>query len=442
MNFNPEFFIQLVLNGLLLGAFYATTALGFSIIWGVMRLINLAHGEFLMMGAFVAWFFFNPTRAQNLTFAVADPNTFEFGETTFTFHVTTLAAMSVFAIIIAAIISEDILKTRYPNALLRRSGAVIGAIIVASIVFFIWRSNEFVPFSIPMMFMIMVGLALSIGFMISFMVLYITLNWGTIWERRIIGYFIGGLVTALFYMGWKETNLIPIDPFVSLPLIFVLFFALGFVVQGGFFNRLIGSPYLAMLLITFAVSIALQNFGLTIYRADPRRINVDYGTAFRLTDSILISPIRVLIVIVSAFMIIGLVLFLNRTRTGYAIRAAAQNDMAARLMGINIREVYAITFAISLALTGMAGAMMATFQPITPVDGPAWTLRAFAIVALGGLGKVEGVVVGGLVLGVAESLVGGYINTGWAVAVAFILLVVMLVVRPQGITGGLVTEEA
>jgi branched-chain amino acid transport system permease protein len=126
---------------------------------------------------------------------------------------------------------------------------------------------------------------------------------------------------------------------------------------------------------------------------------------------------------------------------GYAIRAAAQNEMAARLMGINIREVYAITFGISLALTAMAGAMMGTFQPITPVDGPTWTLRAFAIVALGGLGKVEGVVVGGLVLGIAESLVGGYVNTGWAVATAFILLVFMLIVRPQGITGGLVTGE-
>jgi branched-chain amino acid transport system permease protein len=138
---------------------------------------------------------------------------------------------------------------------------------------------------------------------------------------------------------------------------------------------------------------------------------------------------------------VGLVLFLRHTRIGYAIRAAAQHKMAARLMGINIYETYAITFGVSLALTAMAGAMMGTFQAITPVTGPIWTLRAFAIVALGGLGKVKGVVVGGLVLGLAESYIGGYVNTGWAAAAAFMLLVMMLVLRPQGITGGLVAAE-
>jgi len=154
-----------------------------------------------------------------------------------------------------------------------------------------------------------------------------------------------------------------------------------------------------------------------------------------------VSLPKLLTVIVSAFMIVGLVLFLRYTRIGYAIRAAAQNKMAAKLMGINIQEVYAITFAVSLALTAMAGAMMSTFQPVTPVTGPVWTLRAFAIVALGGLGKVQGVVVGGVVLGIAESYIGGYIGIGWAIAAAFILLVVMLVLRPQGITGGLVPAE-
>src|SRR5690606_13684747 len=116
---------------------------------------------------------------------------------------------------------------------------------------------------------------------------------------------------------------------------------------------------------------------------------------------------RLLTLIVSVLMCVGLILFLRYTRIGYAIRAAAQNKMAAKLMGINIHDVYAITFAVSLALTAMAGAMMVTFQPFTPVDGPKWTLRAFAIVALGGLGKVEGVVVGAMVLGIAESFMGG-----------------------------------
>jgi branched-chain amino acid transport system permease protein len=196
-----------------------------------------------------------------------------------------------------------------------------------------------------------------------------------------------------------------------------------------------------MLLVTFAVSIILQNFMLSIYTADPRRINVDYSTAIQLgSPNLTIGLPRLLTLIVSAVMVVGLMLFLRYTRIGYAIRAAAQNKMAAKLMGINIHEVYAMTFAVSLALTAMAGAMMVTFQPFTPVDGPKWTIRAFAIVALGGLGKVEGVVVGAMVLGIVESFIG-YQDVGWAVTAAFGLLVVMLVIRPQGLTGGLVSTE-
>jgi branched-chain amino acid transport system permease protein len=207
------------------------------------------------------------------------------------------------------------------------------------------------------------------------------------------------------------------------------------------FNRVVEGPYLTMLLITFAVSIILQNIGLKIFRADPRRINIDYGNAYYITENLTVPPVRVLILLISAIMIAGLVWFLQRTRIGYAIRAAAQHKMAARLMGINIRETYAITFGVAIALTGLAGAMMGMFQPITPVTGPMWTLRAFAIVALGGLGKVEGVIAGGFVLGLVESYIGGYIGIGWGIAAAFIILVLTLVTRPQGLTGGLQPVE-
>jgi branched-subunit amino acid ABC-type transport system permease component len=195
-----------------------------------------------------------------------------------------------------------------------------------------------------------------------------------------------------------------------------------------------------MLLVTFAISIILQNIGLQIYAADPRKINIDYGRALSF-GVITVPPAKLITIIVSILMIAGLVLFQKRTRIGYAIRAAAQNKMAARLMGIDIYETYAITFGISLALTAMAGGMMATFQPTAPINGPPWTIRAFAIVALGGLGNVQGVIVGGFVLGIAESFMGGYIATGWAIAASFIILVVTLVLRPQGITGGLVPVE-
>lgn len=424
-----EFILQLLINGLLLGAFYATMALGFSTIWGVMRLINLAHGEFLMMGAFVAWFFYNPLREQNLS--LSTDNGF-----------TTLLVMGLIALLLGLILSESVLeKKRFPNSWLRRGVCLLASFAVMMSLYTLWLNTGFQPVHIPMMLLVFGGLALSLGLIISHLLLGVGLNWGKLWQRRLIGYSTGAIASLSGFLFWQNLGFPSIDPFLSLPLLFILFFGLGFVLQNGFLNRLVEGPHLTMLLVTFAIGIILQNIGLDIYAADPRRINVTYGTAINVFGSITLPPTKLFMLYMAIAMVIGMALFLRFTRTGYAIRAAAQNKMAARLMGINIHQVYAITFGISLALTGMAGGMMGTFQPITPVDGAEMTLRAFSIVALGGLGKIRGVIFGGLLLGVAESFVGGYINTGWAVAAAFIILVLTLVIRPQGLTGGLVAEE-
>jgi|GEM_PF-419838 len=424
--------LQLLINGILLGGLYATMSLGFSTIWGVMRLINLAHGEFLFLAAFVAWFFFNPTREQGLTFSAPAENG----------GIIVLIVLVIAGLVIgfagSGLINQKYIKD---NTIRRLTGTGIG-VLVSIILYIIWQMNDFAATTISVMTMVMVGLALSIGFFLSHIV------WRTIMGKevtmliRLASYAVGALVSWLFYTIWQSTEFAPIDPFLSLPIIFILFFSAGYAIQKGFFNRLVEGPYLTMLLVTFAVSIILQNFMLTIYSADPKRINIEYGNAIPLgTDNLTIGLPRLITLIISGLMVVGLALFLQYTRTGYAIRAAAQNKMAARLMGIDIKEVYAITFAVALALTAMAGVMMATFQPFNPVDGPKWTLRAFAIVALGGLGKVEGVVVGAMVLGILESFMGGYIGVGWAITAAFALLVFMLVVRPQGLTGGLVSAE-
>jgi branched-chain amino acid transport system permease protein len=429
MNLSPEFFIQLGINGLLLGGFYAAATLGFSTIWGVMRLINLAHGEFLLMGAFTAWFFFNPTREQSLNIGSVDPKI-------------TLIIMLVVSLLFGLAFSENQLLHRWiTNQRARTFTAVVIAISIGLLLYGLWSLADFGTIQFSMKLIVMVALMLSLGFLISHMLLGTVLAFGDLRTRRMFGYGLSTVITLIFFAWWEGSGFPSIDPFLTLPIMFVLYFAFGYLLQSVLLNRLVEGPYLTMLLVTFALSIALQNFGLTIYRADPRRINVDYGNALRLSESLTVSPVKLITVVISMFLMVGLVLFLRHTRIGYAIRAAAQHKMAARLMGINIYETYAITFGLSLGLTAMAGAMMGTFQPITPVAGPIWTLRAFAIVALGGLGKVQGVVVGGLVLGLAESYIGGYVNTGWAAAAAFMLLVLMLVLRPQGITGGLVAAE-
>lgn len=430
-----DFFFQLLINGLLLGGFYATMALGFSTIWGVMRLINLAHGELLILAAFSSWYLFNPQRQQGLTIS---PLNVDSNSGLFTFII--LAALF---LIVGAIVSETVLDpTRFPDDRQRRIISLGTAGGAAVVVFGVWAATGLQPFSIGFSVILLVAFAFSLGFFISHVALGMWFDQPRTPTRVGASYAIGAVATAVLYLTWQGLGYPPLDPFLSLPLIFILFFGLGYALQRGFFNRLVEGPYLTMLLVTFAVAIILQSFLLQVFAADPRKTNVTYGNAFSLfgTDLTISLP-KLYTIIISVLMIVGLVVFLRYTRVGYAIRAAAQNKMAAKLMGINIKEVYAMTFAVSLALTAMAGAMMSTFQPVTPTTGPAWTLRAFAIVALGGLGKVQGVVVGGLVLGVVESYIGGYIDIGWAITAAFIMLVVMLVLRPQGITGGLVPTE-
>ena len=137
---------------------------------------------------------------------------------------------------------------------------------------------------------------------------------------------------------------------------------------------------------------------------------------------------------------ISLHLFLQKTRIGKSIRAAAQNKEAARIVGIEISQVYALTFAICIALTGAAGMLISPTQAIFPFMGPPLTLKAFAITAMAGLGSIHGALFGGIILGLVEVLIATYvpgIGTNLGVISSFVLLVVVLVTRPQGLFGGL-----
>jgi branched-chain amino acid transport system permease protein len=362
-----SFFLQLTINGILLGGFYALMAAGFSFSWWVTRIINLAHGEFILMGAYLAWFLLNP--------------------------------------------KQEI-------------GLKIGSTIL------------------PIMGIVMGGLAISLGLLLNRFFLGRWVNHP--WQRRSASYIAGVIVTAVLYLFWSANDFTPIDPFLAIPLIALFFFGIGYILQDALLNRLIDRPFLTMLLVTFAIKIMLENFSLLIYGADPRALNLAYASSFwRMGESnITVSQTRFFALVIAGAMIIALAVLLRGTRAGQAIRAAAQHRMAARLVGINIKQTYATTFGIVLALTGIAGAMLGTFQPFTPDSGSTWTLRAFAIVALGGLGHVEGVVAAAVTLGLLESYVGGYVSTGWAIAVPFAVLVITLIARPPRTQVAMMVEKA
>lgn len=290
-------FVQAIINGIMLGGFYAAMMLGFSVIWGVMGVINLAHGEFVMVGAYLTW--------------------------------------------------------------LMSDGAGI-------------------------------------------------------------------------------------DPFVAILLVFPIMFVFGYVLQRVLINRIVDRPHLVALLVTFGLSIIMANAVKLRYTATPRLTDTALSGVWNLYEGVTIPRTKTGILVVALLIMAGLHLFLHRTKLGKSIRAAAQNKQAARIVGIDVKKIYAITFGICIAITGVAGALISSTQAVFPFMGPPLTLRAFTITALAGLGSIPGALMGGITLGLVESFIGIYvegIGTNLAIVASFALLWVILVTRPQGLFGGLRPAE-
>ncbi len=280
--------VQNLVNGLLLGGLYASVALGFSLVWGVMNVINLAHGAFIMIGAYV-----------------------------------------------------------------------------------------------------------------------------TFWAFQLAG----------------------IDPFLAVPIAMAITFALGFLLQKFIVNLVVRTQVFMVFILTFGLEILLQNLTNLAFTADLRSITTPYAGLSVSVGEIVVPYIRLAICGLGILLTAALSLFLDRTKTGNAIKATSLNKEGAQLVGVDIGKIYAITFAISAATAGAAGALLANVVAISPYMGGSYTFKAALIVCLGGLGSVPGVIAGGLAVGIAETMGSYLVSPGYKEFISFVLLVFILVVRPQGIMG-------
>jgi branched-chain amino acid transport system permease protein len=349
---------QVVINGLLLGGLYAVMVLGFSIIWGVLGIVNLAHGEFVMFGALLAWVLFNPDRTD-----------------------------------VQVGIGQSEL-------------AVYDLVWVA------------------------VGLAVAYVFAVYW------LRWtglGAV-PRWMLAAVLGIAGSVIPYVLLSAADQPSLHPVVVAPIVALVAFALGDLFQRTLLNRAIEKEHLVPLLTTFGAAIVLANTAQLVFGGDPRQVILGGRANFRIGE-LVIPTVRLMVFGVALVTAGVLALWLARTRTGKTIRAASQHKMAARVVGIDIDRTYAITFGLAVGLTAAAGAMISPLQPITPAIGPELTLKAFAITALGGLGSIPGAFIGGITLGVSEALVGRYVGAGWALALAFVVLVLVLLTRPRGLFG-------
>jgi branched-chain amino acid transport system permease protein len=273
-----------------------------------------------------------------------------------------------------------------------------------------------------------VYVAVAIGF---------SLVWGIL---NIVNLAHGALVVVGMYTTWYLFSHFGVDPFLSLPVAALALFLVGYVLQRGVINRVIRAPLFFTLLLTFGINLVLINLFLVWFKADFRSVTTSYSGTGLSIGGITIPYIR-LAALVIALLLAGVVgLFLNRTRTGFAIQAVGADKDAAQLVGIDLRHVYALTFAVGAACAGVAGGLLSTIQAISPTAGEPYTLQAFVVVILGGLGRVSATVVGGLLFGLIEVLAQSQVpglGAGWSNAIAFAILVLVLVLRPQGLMGRL-----
>ncbi len=246
----------------------------------------------------------------------------------------------------------------------------------------------------------------------------------------------GDLVVLASYAGYVFLTYLNFDPVLGLIFIVPLTFCLGFLIQNFALNRVLSIGMEPPLMITFGISMVLENIYLIAFSPLSRGITTSYVTMTFPVGPTYIPLVYLLDIIVAILVMIFLSTFLNRTYLGMAIRAASQVTRSAKLMGINTNRVYSITFGIAIAMASVAGIFLGLTIPFTPQTGGTYLIIAFGTVIIGGLGSMSGTLLGGVILGLTQTLAGTYLGTTWETFVGFILILVVLTVRPQGLRGG------
>jgi branched-chain amino acid transport system permease protein len=246
----------------------------------------------------------------------------------------------------------------------------------------------------------------------------------------------GVIVLIGAYLALVLSHSLGIDPLLAIPLVMAALFCFGYVYQRGLIQLAVDrSSLLAALLLTFGVALMLRNLLVWIFSPDFKSISPSYAFTFFELGGVTFDLVRVSALGTSLLLLSALALVLKATRLGRIIRATAQQDLAARLCGVDARHVYGLTFGLSAAFAGASGVVIGIVLPFAPPDEALWTLNAFVVVTLGGVGSPAGALVGGIVLGIVNTATAQYIGAAFPNATMFLILVLMLLVRPNGLLG-------
>jgi branched-chain amino acid transport system permease protein len=246
----------------------------------------------------------------------------------------------------------------------------------------------------------------------------------------------GDLIVLAAYVGLVATQTLGIGPLQALALVIPIMALVGYALQRGLFNRTMGGDLMPPLLVSFGLSIIMQNGFLALFSADNRRLQAGAleVASVRLTDAISIGVLPLAQLILAILVIAALQWLLYRTALGRAFRAVSDDPRIAQLMGLNNRHIFGLAMALSLAIVGLAGVLLAIRANFDPATGPTRLIFGFEAVIIGGLSSFWGTLAGGVILGVVQS-VASEIDPGLQVLAGHVAFLVVLAVRPHGLFG-------
>ncbi|PJI38929.1 branched-chain amino acid ABC transporter permease [Ferrovibrio sp.] len=270
------------------------------------------------------------------------------------------------------------------------------------------------------------------GLVYGLMALGLSVIFGVV---RVVNFAHGEMMTIASYAAIVAFGAWNIDPLISMIPIAVLLFALGYAMQTVLINPFINRPEHSQFILLAAVAIIMVNGLLIIFGPDARNVLVDYALDSIEVGPLLIDKVRVITAVLALVITAGLFAFFKLSRTGKAIRACADNHLGALVVGLNVKHLYALTFGIGSAIVGAAGAMMTLLIDTTPNIGPVFTLQAFVIVIIGGLGSMPGALLGGVLIGLSEAMSGLFFAPSAKTMFGVAILILVLLFRPQGLLG-------
>ncbi len=276
--------------------------------------------------------------------------------------------------------------------------------------------------------------SILLGGLYTLMAIGFSLSFGV---TRIINFAHGEFIMLGAYGAFWLFKIWGVDPLIAMPAIILLGFATGWLVFNSLIKRVLAAPNINQILLTFGIGLVIQHIAVILWSGNSRSTTPEYALQALTLGEVFIPYGRLIGCAVAVALVALLIAWLKITEGGRAVRAVAQDEDAATLMGINVKAIYALSFAISSALGVATGVVVSFIITVTPFMGFPMLVKAVAIVIVGGLGSIFGMALGAFILAFTETAFAYYVpeGSGWSEGVAFVLIMVILIIRPHGLRG-------